>query len=75
MNENMLKGKNTITLDGAVAIATRLLAERSEIRILKATRDFSLLRNFQAGPATHPVSYSMDTAVFFPRVETAGASS
>jgi hypothetical protein len=71
--ENVLKIRNRIILDGAVTIATRLHPERSEIRILKGTRDFPLLRNFQAEPATHPATYLMDTMVFFPRVETAGA--
>jgi hypothetical protein len=73
LNKNVLKIKNRILLDGAVAIATRLRAQRSEIRILKGTRDFSLIRNFKAGLATHPAIYLMDTVVFFPRVETAGA--
>jgi hypothetical protein len=57
----VLKIKNGTILDGAVAIATRLRAERSEIRILKETRDFKVFTPPKGFEPTIPASERRQT--------------
>jgi len=59
--------------DSIVKIVTGLKTGQSRVHISAELRDFSLLRNFQAGSGVYPAFYSMGNKSSFPRGNAARA--